>query len=150
MAKMNYLISGLPGTGKTSVCMELQARGYRAIDADRAFGYQNGDGWLWSEEIEQVLSDNSEEVFICGSAGNRDQYIPRFNKVYILHVDDQTLRHRLLNRTNNDFGKDPRILDRQIKRNQGIREYSIKHDRVVIDATQTIEKVVDDILSQLN
>ncbi|HEX6258635.1 MAG TPA: AAA family ATPase [Candidatus Saccharimonadales bacterium] len=150
MAKINYLISGLPGTGKTSVCAELQARGYKAIDADRAFGYQDNNDWLWKEEKIEKALNTSETIFICGSASNRDAYIPRFKKVFILHVDDQTLKHRLLNRTSNNFGKDPDILAKQVARNQGVKEYSIKRGRVVIDATQPIEKVVDDILSQLN
>lgn len=150
MAKTSYLISGLPGTGKTSVCIELQARGYKAIDADRSFGYQDSSDWLWDEKkVEEILNDGSEVVFICGSASNRDEYIPRFDKVFILYVDDQTLRHRLLNRTNNNFGKDPDILARQIERNQGVKEYSMKRGRIVIDATQPINKIVDNILSQI-
>lgn len=150
MAKTNYLISGLPGTGKSSVCIELQNRGYRAIDADRIFGYQDDADWLWDEEkVERILDDNSDEVFICGSASNRDKYISKFDKVFILYVDDQTLRHRLLNRTNNNFGKNLDVLTRQIERNQGVKEYSIKRGRVVVDATQPVKDVVDDILAQV-
>lgn len=150
MAKTNYLISGLPGTGKTSVCRELQARGYKVIDADHAFGYQDGANWFWDEpKVEGAINNTSNEIlFICGSASNRDKYIPMFNKVFILCVDDQTLRHRLLGRTNNNFGKDPDVLRRQIERNQGVKEYSIKRGRIVIDATQPVKKVVDDILAQ--
>ena len=150
MAKTNYLISGLPGTGKTSVCIELQARGYKVIDADRSFGYQDGADWLWDEtKVEGVINNAFDgSMFICGSASNRDKYIPKFSKVFILCVDDQTLRHRLLGRTNNNFGKDPDVLTRQIERNQGVKEYSINRGRVVVDATQPVKKVVDDILTQ--
>lgn len=152
MAKINYLISGLPGTGKTSVCLELKSRGYKAIDADHAFGYQSGADWLWDEaKIERTIDDSAEEmVFICGSASNRDKYISKFNKIFILYVDDQTLRHRLLTRTNNNFGKNPDALVKQIAQNQGVREYSIKRGRVVTDATQPLKKVTDEILSQLD
>ncbi len=31
----NYLIEGVSGTGKTSVCEELQRRGYHAVHGDR-------------------------------------------------------------------------------------------------------------------
>lgn len=150
MAKTNYLVSGLPGTGKTAVCAELHARGYEAIDADRILGYQHDADWLWGEEkIEQILNDTSEEVFICGSASNRDKYLSRFNKVFILYVDDRTLKSRLLNRTNNNFGKDPDVLARQLEQNQGVKEYSIRRGRIVIDAARPIELVVDEILARI-
>ena len=40
MGIRNYLIEGLSGTGKTSVCDELQRRGYHAIHGDRELAYQ--------------------------------------------------------------------------------------------------------------
>ena len=39
MAKRNYLVEGLSGTGKSSVYEELIRRGYKAISADRAWSY---------------------------------------------------------------------------------------------------------------
>ncbi len=35
MGKRNYLIEGVSGTGKTSVCHELRRRGYTAFNSDR-------------------------------------------------------------------------------------------------------------------
>jgi hypothetical protein len=40
MGMRNYLIEGVSGTGKTSVCNELQRRGYHAINGDRELAYQ--------------------------------------------------------------------------------------------------------------
>ena len=40
MGIRNYLIEGLSGTGKTSVCDELQRRGCQAIHGDRELAYQ--------------------------------------------------------------------------------------------------------------
>ena len=40
MGIRNYLIEGVSGTGKTSVCNELQRRGYHAIHGDRELAYQ--------------------------------------------------------------------------------------------------------------
>ena len=40
MGKRNYLIEGVSGTGKTSVCNELQRRVYHAINGDRQLAYQ--------------------------------------------------------------------------------------------------------------
>jgi broad-specificity NMP kinase len=40
MAKRNYLVEGVSGTGKSSVCDELRRRGYKAINGDRELAYQ--------------------------------------------------------------------------------------------------------------
>src|SRR5215208_2047477 len=40
MGIRNYLIEGVSGAGKTSVCNELQRRGYHAIHGDRELAYQ--------------------------------------------------------------------------------------------------------------
>jgi hypothetical protein len=40
MGKRNYLIEGVSGAGKTSVCQELRRRGYVAINGDRELAYQ--------------------------------------------------------------------------------------------------------------
>lgn len=151
MAKFNYLISGLPGTGKTSVCKELRQRGVCAIDADEAFASQTKDGWIWQgEKLNAVLNDPTPDtLFVCGSASNRDQFIQQFAKVFILYANTDTLRHRLLTRKNNNFGKDPAVLARQLERNKGVKEYSIKRGRLIIDANQPITAVVDEILASI-
>ena len=40
MGKRNYLIEGVSGTGKSSVCRELRRRGYAAVDGDNELAYQ--------------------------------------------------------------------------------------------------------------
>lgn len=40
MGVKNYLVEGVSGTGKTSVCDELQRRGYHSIHGDRELAYQ--------------------------------------------------------------------------------------------------------------
>ena len=46
-------------------------------------------------------------LFVCGSSRNRDRFLPHFTKVFNLRIDDDTMRRRLKERTNNDFGKQP-------------------------------------------
>lgn len=40
MGVANYLIEGVSGAGKTTVCDELHRRGYQAIHGDRELAYQ--------------------------------------------------------------------------------------------------------------
>lgn len=155
-------IDGLSGTGKTTVAEELIRRGYSAVDADEAFGYygnpvtgeptdeQTQHNWIWDIEKIKSLAKISEETptFICGGAMNQDKARDLFNKRFTLVVDDETMRHRLLTRTNNDFGKHPEDLARQLEWNKGAAEYASSIGAVVIDATESVEKVVDNILAQ--
>jgi gluconate kinase len=163
MAKNNYLISGLPGTGKSSICEALNLQGYTAIDADKAFSFRgdpetglpttdpNKLTWLWDKvKLERILNDQTKEnIFICGSATNRDKFLDRFTQVFILRIDDNTLKHRLQNRTNNNFGKNPTILKRQIAHNKGVVTYVQKMGFVLIDATKSIEAVINEIQTYL-
>lgn len=156
----NYLIEGISGTGKTTVREELQKRGFKALEADEVFGFY-GDpetgqpsenksqlNWIWDKNrIEKELGNKSGEIiFVCGGAMNQDDFAHYFKKIFTLHVDDNTLRNRLLERTNNPFGKDPEDLARQLEWNQGAIEYSKKRDAILIDAAESIDKIVDKIL----
>lgn len=151
MAKHNYLISGLAGTGKSSVYETLLAQGFNAVDADSTLATQHPTGWLWDhDQFWRLIKDKQDDaLFICGSATNRDEFIDFFDKIFILCVDDDTLKHRLEQRQNNNFGKDPLILAKLLSNNQGVKAYSLKRGRIVIDATQPIHTVVDAILKNI-
>jgi uridine kinase len=155
-------IDGISGTGKTTVAQELTRRGYAALDADEAFGYygdpQTGEptgeqtqhNWIWDLEKVKSLAKSSEDttIFVCGGAMNQDKVRDVFDKRFTLVVDDDTMRHRLMTRTNNDFGKHPDDLARQLEWNKGATDYAKRIGAVVVDATKPIERVVDDILDE--
>ncbi len=158
-----YLIEGISGTGKTTVCQELQKRGYSAIEADEAFGFY-GDpntgipseeksqlNWIWDKDrVDEKLKDNEEDTFVCGGAMNQEDFKEYFAKVFTLHVDNDTLRERLLKRTNNDFGRHPDDLARQLEWNKGVDVYSKQRGTILIDATRSIDTVVDEILRHIH
>jgi len=156
-----FQVDGISGTGKTTVAEELIRRGYNAIDSDAAFGYF-GDpktgmptdektqmNWIWDLDKVKLLAKSStnETVFVCGGAMNQDQIRDIFDKRFTLVIDDDTMRQRLLSRTNNDFGKHPDELARQLEWNKGAVAYAKSIGSIVVDATQPISKVADDILN---
>jgi gluconate kinase len=156
----NYLISGLSGTGKSAVCKELQRRGYTAIEADEAFGFyadpKTGEpttekhqlNWIWDKKkVDATLSNSESDVFVCGGSMNEGEFKYYFSKLFTLFVDSDTLRHRLLNRTNNNFGKKPEDLARQLEWNEGVVEYAKRRGRIPINSAGPLESVVDEILS---
>ncbi len=160
---MNYLIEGVSGTGKTTVCEELKKRGYNAIDADEELAYygdpktgepteKSPSNWIWKKDkTHEILSGESKKpVFICGGAMNQNEFTHHFKKTFVLSIDDETLKHRLLNRTNNDFGKHPDELALQLEWNAGAIRNAKQKGAIIIDATRPVKVVVDEILSYVN
>jgi gluconate kinase len=157
MAKRNYLVEGLSGAGKSSVYEELIRRGYKAISTDRAWkvhadpetglagGPSHYDAAVWDHQkaVKELESPEPDVVFVCGSSRNRDRFLPYFTKVFNLRIDDDTMRRRLEERTNNDFGKQPAEVELMLRLNRSDEKPAGAID---VDATQPLRQVVDELL----
>ncbi|GAC1640764.1 MAG: nucleoside kinase [Herpetosiphon sp.] len=173
MGKRNYLIAGVSGTGKTSVCTELQRRGYHAIHGDRALAYQGDpetgiptDGHpheqsatfrsehhIWHVAKVQALVANKDEAvtFFCGGSRNYSKFIDVFDGLFILEADLNTVNRRIDERVAadpTDWG------GKQTEREVTVQLYQTKEgipkNGIVIDATAPLAHVVDEIIRQSN
>lgn len=158
MGIRNYLIEGVSGTGKTSVCNELQLRGYHAIHGDRELAYQGDpesgtptDGvthehHIWDVDKVKTLVESQDEsvTFFCGGSRNFSKFIDLFDGVFVLEVDLDTLNGRLDERPENEWG------GKKTERELILRLHKTKEDipknGIIIDATTPIEQVVDEII----
>jgi hypothetical protein len=154
----NYLVEGVSGTGKTSVCEELRRRGFHAINGDTELAFQ-GDPrtgkptdvpshWhhLWHpDRVQAEIADRSHPVtFFCGGSRNFSMFLDLFDGVFVLEVDLDTLTRRLALRRDDEFGS--RQADRElILRVHRTREDSPKGG-IPIDATAPLAQVVDEIV----
>jgi broad-specificity NMP kinase len=170
---MKYLITGFPGTGKSTVSDELENRGYKSYDTDNLPGFHyfidretkqridkpsnapsnwnlNHD-WVWNpDKIEKALNQDGD-VFICAITPSQIPYYSKFNKIFILTLDEQTLRQRLKTRTTNYFGKNPEELNHVLENYEKFRDSLAKnHNAIIIDASQPLLRVVDKILSHVD
>lgn len=158
MGMKNYLIEGVSGTGKTSVCNELQRRGYHAVNGDRELAYQGDpetgkpteglrhENHIWClDKVKALLEDKENELtFFCGGSRNFSKFIDRFDAVFILELDLDTLKKRLDKRPENEWGgKDS---ERELIVRLHKSKADIPKDGIVIDATEALERVVDEIL----
>jgi broad-specificity NMP kinase len=165
----NYLIEGVSGTGKTTVAEELLRRGYHVVHGDRTLAYK-GDPktgepldmsaldpqgldiefghrhHVWDvAKVRSVVADHSHPMtFFCGGSRNYHQFIELFDAVFVLDVDQETLKHRLSARPEDEFGGKPE------EQAVVLRLHATQEDTpngLRIDATAPLERVVDAILS---
>lgn len=159
MGIRNYLVEGVSGTGKTSVCRELQRRGFHAVNGDTDLAYQGDPDtgepisgapshWhhIWSvERVRKLVADRSDEVtFFCGGSRNFTHFLDLFDGVLVLEVDRKTLEQRLDRRGPDEFG------GQEEERELVLRLHRTGDDSprggTSIDATAPLEAVVDRIL----
>jgi gluconate kinase len=161
MAKRNYLVEGLSGAGKSSVYEELIRRGYKAISTDRAWKYHadpdsglrgrptHHDNSMWDQQkaVSELANPEPEVLFVCGSSRNRDRFLPYFTMTFNLRIDDDTMRRRLQERTNNDYGKQPEEVELMLRLNRSDEK---PPGAIDVDATKPLDQVVDELLRLAN
>jgi shikimate kinase len=105
------LLTGMSGTGKSTVIGALAAQGYRAIDMDEPGWSEYGpDGdWIWCESrIEEALAcEDGAVLFVSGCATNQGRFYPQLDAIVLLSAPAEVLLKRLATRTNNPYGKHP-------------------------------------------
>ncbi|HZJ22383.1 MAG TPA: AAA family ATPase [Anaerolineales bacterium] len=176
MGKRNYLIEGVSGTGKTSVAEELQRRGYHVLHGDRELKYRGDpktgepvnepvheserDKTVWQQEhllwdidkVKSVIADHSKAIsFFCGGSRNFSKFIDLLDGVFVLNVDDiETIYRRLderVARDPTDFGGKPE--EKELVARVHRTKEDIPSSGIIIDATQPLLSVVDEILSHV-
>jgi len=109
------LVTGMSGSGKSSVVRELAARGYKAVDTDDGWCELQADGrQLWREDaIEALLAkEDTSVLFVAGCEENQAKFHARFDHIVLLSAPLETLVERLATRSNNPYGKAPEELRR--------------------------------------
>lgn len=169
-------VTGISGAGKSAVCKELTRRGYKAFDTDKdgiAYFYDTATGepvvdrippeartpewrakhvWIAKREtVERLAKDSQGQLaFLCGVTSNdADELWDLFSQVFALHIDGATLRHRITSRTGNDFGRNPSELADLLEWQKTAEGDYKKLGATLIDATQSLDKVVDRILANV-
>jgi len=119
------LLTGMSGTGKSTVIRELAARGYKSVDADcdefsewveftgglDAYGspVEVDRDWVWREDrIQDLLStEDTDVLFLSGCAENMRKFLPQFDHVVLLSAPVDVIVERLRTRTDNPYGNHP-------------------------------------------
>ena len=170
-----FYVTGLSGAGKSAVLDELVARGHeaRGVDEDgyadwidRVTGavedyaedepgfdfhaWYRSHNWVLSAGRIAALAAEAQAlgrpVFLCGVADGDRAVWHLFDKVVALVIDVPTMRRRIAGRSN-VFGQSPEEMAALVGWHAGYEEGYRRFGAVIIDATQPLDRVVDEVLA---
>ena len=143
------LLTGMSGTGKSSVISALSARGFKAVDTDDGWCEPLPDGrQRWREDaIGRLLdTEDTDVLFVAGCEENQVRFHPQFDHIILLSAPIQTMMQRLADRTGNPFGKTQGDLGRVLSDTENIEPLLRRAADREISTTVPLSDVVRAIL----
>ncbi|WP_432941095.1 RNase adapter RapZ [Kribbella sp. CA-253562] len=105
------LVTGMSGTGKSTVLRALEELGFQVVDTDTDqwsewVTLEDGSrDWVWREDAMAELLDTTPDLFVAGCKSNQGKFYPRFDTVVLLSAPVEVMLERIAKRTDNPYGK---------------------------------------------
>lgn len=170
-----YFITGIAGSGKTTLARELEKRGLEVVDADVEMSYwankntgertaasdhrQTTDpqffdehDWYIDQQKVKELAQHAKNrtIFLVGSVANERVVWDYFKEVFCLYVSDNLLTQRIKERTDKDFGKSSHELHHLLELNREVKaKYQALGAKCIL-SDQPVNVIADKILASTN
>lgn len=167
-------ITGTSTAGKSTIAKELSKLGYEVYDTEHDgmsawFNRRTGKRaaefneipertkeWLdqheWLIDVKQVaqLAQKAQtsgiKIFLCGGSSNEAEIRTMCDQTIWLKTDEETIRKRVLNPRDHDYGTRPHELAKAINDNKHKEAEYRDYGATFVDGTRPIHEVIEAIL----
>jgi hypothetical protein len=143
------LLTGVSGTGKSSLVTELRRRDFVAYDADDdGFTEPRPDGtWGWRLSLVRSLFEQHEDrlIFFAGCSDEQTRF--GFDLKVLLTAPVEVILERLATRTTNSFGKLQAERDRVLADMEWVLPLVRRSADLVLDTTVPVSDVADAVVA---
>ena len=168
---MKTLITGIAGTGKSTVVKELDNRGITAVDLHNVPGlffwqdketkqkveYSPDHPKYWFSGVDRLcdidklkeILNQYNDIVVAGttSGSNQKEFLALFDKIILLQSNPQTLNHRLETRINKTgYGKSKEEQEDNIRWQKEFDPNILSHGAIPVSTEGGIEEIVDEII----
>lgn len=158
-AVRRILLTGMSGTGKSTLISELAVRGYKAVDVDDerwsewldvidGSGVRGELDWVWREDrIQRLLStEDADVLFVSGCAPNQVKFYAQFDHIVLLSAPAPVMVQRLATRELNPYGKHPDEAARTLALKQTVEPRLRRAANLEVNTSAPLEQVVAAVL----
>ncbi len=166
-----YLITGVAGSGKSTLEKLFKKRGYVTVDIDNGFAqwlHAETDEVLaytpdekgWHEVAEWVVDTDrlqrffgahpEDDVLVFGSFARMKTVVGMFDKVFLLEYPNERAVHRRIASRDGGYGKHPGELARILSYIQPYQDKMKAAGAQAIDCTLPLEEVADSIEREIS
>jgi len=152
---LRVLVTGMSGTGKSTVLARLGALGHRVVDTDDdgwSCWRTDEDGepdWVWREDAltELLAGHRHGTLYVAGCRSNQGRFRGFFEHVVLLSAPVPVLLDRIAGRTTNDYGKDPVERARVLRDVTEVEPLLRRSATLEVDTTAPLDAVVRQLLA---
>ena len=169
--KKSIFITGIAGSGKSSMSEELNRLGYRAYDIEELKGmfktvrkdtgedfedYDHADiekikntDWICDRgKLEELVQSQGDGIFFyCGIASNNNEIIPLFDQTILLKASPEVIHQRLSSRSGtDDFGSTEEVRERVLSMKDQLENQWVEQGAVVVGANGSLAEVAKKII----
>ena len=168
MKRKIIYITGISGTGKTTLSNEFKKRGNITIDIDdhahwehketgktdhwfpgKSVDFFNTHQWVCDlEKLKEIFKENSQkDILVFGVVDKEEKLFPLFDKIILLTCDTRVAFKRIDDRVDNEFGKGE-VEKEWIKSwKDNFEQDLIRKGAIAVSSEDNIETVINNIIN---